>query len=176
MLIVGENLRQLIIQENICDEQCYDTSCISLSLGDSVVRLRPTEKHTVLDYGTTIPEECIIKELIGSQGLQVRPHESVIASSHETIHIPLGYFGLLQTKGSLARLFISLHFSDGQIDPGYNGKITFEMFNGSEFTIRINRRQLVGNLFIFKTSTDNTPEYKGRYQNSTEPSIFVPNV
>lgn len=172
MLIVGENLRGLLIQEEICDEQCFDNTCISLSLGPQVIRLEPTDNTNILDYGDDIPKECITYENISENGLILHPYTSIIASSYETIHIPVGYFGLLQTKGSLARMMVSLHFSDGQIDPGFNGKVTFEIMNCSNFSIRIRKRQPVGNLYVFKTSTNDACAYQGRYQNATGPTIF----
>lgn len=172
MLIVGENLRGLIIQELICDQQCYDNTCISLSLGSQVIWLNPNENYNILDYGDNIPQECVKKSHINDSGLVIPPHKSVIASSFENITMPLGYFGLLQTKGSLARMMVSLHFSDGQIDPGFTGKVTFEIMNNSDFSIRIRKRQVVGNLYIFKTSTNDMVSYHGRYQNADGPTIF----
>lgn len=172
MLIVGENLRGLIIQENICDEQCFDDTCISLSLGSQVVRLTPSDNYSILDYGDDIPNECIIRENISESGFILPPHKSIIASSYETVNIPVGYFGFLQTKGSLARMMVSLHFSDGQIDPGFVGKVTFEIMNASDFSIRIKKRYAVGNLYIFKTSTDEMSPYHGRYQNADGPTVF----
>lgn len=172
MLIVGENLRGLIIQERICDEQCFDNTCISLSLGSQVISLIPNDNYKVLDYGDEIPKECIVQDNISESGLIIPPHKSVITSSFETINIPVGYFGLLQTKGSLARMMVSLHFSDGQIDSGFVGKVTFEIMNASEFSIRIRKRQAIGNLYLFKTSTNEIVPYNGRYQNATGPTIF----
>lgn len=172
MLIVGENLRGLILQDEICDEQCFDNTCISLSLGPQVVWLKPNDKYNILDYGDNIPNECIIRENISESGLVLPPHKSIIASSFETISMPVGFFGLLQTKGSLARMMMSLHFSDGQVDPGFKGQITFEIMNGSDFSIRLRKKQAVGNLYIFKTSTDEIIPYHGRYQNAVGPTIF----
>lgn len=172
MIIVGENLRSLIVQEKICEEQCFDNSCISLSLGPEVIWLTPNDNYKILNYGENIPKSCIMRENINNKGLVIPPHKAVIASSFESINIPIGYFGLLQTKGSLARMLVSLHCSDGQIDPGYSGKITFEIVNASDFSIRINKKQPVGNLYIFKASTDVTQPYRGRYFNATGPTIF----
>ena len=172
MLIVGENLRGLIIQDRICDEQCFDNTCIALSLGPQIIKLEPTETYKTLDYGDEIPAECVRCENVSENGLVLPPRKAILASSYETIHIPVGYFGLLQTKGSLARMMVSLHFSDGQIDPGFNGKVTFEIINCSDFSIRIRKRQLVGNLYIFKTSTNDASAYQGKYQNATGPTIF----
>ena len=88
--------------------------------------------------------------------------------------MPQGYMGLLQTKGSLARLCVSLHFSDGQIDPGFRGKITFEIFNASDFKIRIRKFQAVGNLYVLKTTTKKHKPYSGKYAGANGPTIQLP--
>lgn len=88
--------------------------------------------------------------------------------------MPAGYFGLLQTKGSLARLFVSLTCTDGQVEPGYKGKITFEVCNHSLFNINIKPKQKVGQLFIFKTSTKDVKLYNGKYQDAQGPTFQKP--
>lgn len=173
MLIVGDNLKYLIEQMGIVENNDrYDMTSISLSLGSTIIKLIPTSKIDTLVYGHTIPEECIKKESILDDGLIIPPHSSLLACSNEIIKMPLGYFGLLQTKGSLARMLISLHFSDGQVDPGFKGAVTFEIMNASDFNIKIRKRELVGNLYIFKASTNNTQPYNGRYANSENPTFF----
>lgn len=173
MLIVGENLEGLIRQKEICNVNCFDGSCISLSLGTEVLWLQPTDKIKEIRYGQIIPEECIKREeLEDNIGLILPPHKAVIASSNEVINMPIGYFGLFQTKSSLARLLVSIHFSDGQIESGFKGKINFEIMNASDLSIRIEKKQIVGNLYIFKASTNNCSAYSGRYQNSCGPQTF----
>ena len=89
-----------------------------------------------------------------------------------TIFIGISVKHLLQTKGSLARLFVSINSADGQIDPGYEGKITFEIYNASDFKINIKPGQAVGNLYLFKTSTA-VPPYEGRYANAKIPTHTI---
>lgn len=172
MLIVGNDLKELIIKNNICNEKNYDITSISMDLGDEIVKLIPNKKITELVYGEDIPEECIMREKISEEGIIIKPKSSIIACSQLQINMPLGYFGLLQTKGSLARMMISIHFCDGQIDSGFKGKVTYEIFNGSDFSVRLFKNQLVGNLYIFKTSTNKVKPYNGRYKNADSPTIY----
>lgn len=172
MLIVGENLHSLIKQEHICNEKNFDNTCISLSLGTQAIWLKPSENCDTLVYGDDIPEECIVKDSISEKGIIIPPHSAVIAASCERINMPIGYFGLVQTKGSLARMMVSVHFSDGQLDPGFNGNVTFEIMNGSDFSIQLRKRQIIANLYVFKTSTYAMTGYNGRYQNADGPTIF----
>jgi deoxycytidine triphosphate deaminase len=177
MIIVGTSLEQLALQFEIVDRpNCFDNTCLSLSLGNDVIWLNPCDGMNTLVYGESIPDVCIRRETLDEQGLLLPPHSAVLASSWEVVKMPPGYMGFLQTKGSLARLMVSVHFSDGQIDSGFDGKITFEIFNGSEFNIRIHKRQKVANLYILKTSTLDYKMYAGRYNNADGPTIQIEEV
>lgn len=174
MIVVGENLFQLMRQYNMVDhDDCYDETCIKLSLGKTCIQLCPNGSD-ILTYGETLPESCIKQYELGDDGLIIEPKTAVLASSAEVVHMPQGYMGLLQTKGSLARLCVSLHFSDGQIDPGFSGKITFEIFNASDFRIRIRKFQPVGNLYVLKTTTKRHKPYSGKYAKADGPTIQLP--
>lgn len=177
MIVVGKNLQQLMEQHNMVDRpDCYDETCIKMSLGSTCIRLKPSRGCNMLVYGEALPENCIERFELTDEGLLLGPKSAVLASSAETVCMPEGYMGLLQTKGSLARLCVSIHFSDGQIDPGFQGKVTFEMFNASDFCIRIRKFQVVGNLYVFKTSTSRHKMYNGKYAHAEGPTIQMPSV
>jgi dCTP deaminase len=176
MLIVGDNLKELMSQYKIVTPQnsSYDTNCICLSLDKSIISITPPEEeeNSIITYGSEIPKNWINEKVLDYEhGLILDPKMSVLACSFEKINIPSGYFGLLQTKGSLARLFVSINCSDGQVESGFNGKITFEMCNFSDFRIRLRPGDRVGSLFIFKTSSKNVNSYQGRYNLSDKPTI-----
>lgn len=175
MVIIGENLIQLMEQHKMVDRpNCFDETCIQLSLGDTYISLCPDSDNEILTYGEPIPEKYISRDKINEDGLVLSPKTAVLAASAESVFMPEGYMGLLQTKGSLARLFVSLHFSDGQIDPGFRGKVTFEIFNASDFKVRLRRLQPVGNLYVFKTSTKKHKLYCGKYAEANGPTIQLP--
>lgn len=173
MLIVGQNLKELITKYNILNNSNrYDNTCITLTLGDQIKRYEIPEGTKII-YGVDNLEEYTKEEPINRRdGYTLKPNECILACSNEKIRMPNFCFGFLQTKGSLARLFISLNCTDGQVDPGYVGKITFEICNLSNFEITIKPQQEVGNLYIFKTSTQTTG-YSGKYQNAEQPTISV---
>ncbi|XBA03218.1 hypothetical protein A6C57_25980 [Fibrella sp. ES10-3-2-2] len=177
MIIVGDNLRDLISQHNIIDNPStgFDDTSISLTLDSCIIRVVPDNENDIITYGSNIPRKWIQEETIDlNEGVILDPKHSVLACSSEIVRIPMGYFGLLQTKGSLARLFVSLHCSDSQIEPGYSGKITFEICNFSNIKVRILPRQKVGDLFLLKASTKHVMPYNGKYQNADKPTIQLP--
>ena len=174
MIIVGDNLQQLIVQHRIVEtEKSFDNSSITLRLGRERKQIIPLENEMVIS-GTTIPDKWVKKDKIPDKGIVLKPKECILACSKEKISMPLGYLGFLQTKGSLARLFVTVHCCDGQIDPGYTGQITFEICNLSNFSIKLFYRQEIAQLFIFKVSTKNVKQYDGRYKGSTAPTISRP--
>ncbi|MDM5307694.1 dCTP deaminase [Peribacillus frigoritolerans] len=173
MLIVGDNLKYLMKQHDIIDNpNNFDHTSIALGLGKTIIHMEPADNsnETIIYYGEDIPENYYRTEQLNDRGINIPPKSCILACSNETVKIPNGYFGLLQTKGSLARLFVSLTCTDGQIEPGFNGNITFEICNHSNFYVNLKPKQLVGQLFLFKTSTKQIELYNGKYQNAIGPT------
>lgn len=149
MLIVGDNLKELIKKYNILNnEKRYDKTCLTLTLSEKIVKYNVPEDCKII-YGEESLKKYAQSDTIDYRnGYVLKPHECILACSNEKIKMPNFCFGILQTKGSLARLFISLNCTDAQIDPGYEGKITFEICNLSNFDIVLKRNKEV-EIYIF---------------------------
>jgi deoxycytidine triphosphate deaminase len=85
--------------------------------------------------------------------------------------MPNGFFGLIQTKGTLARLFVSATCNDGQVEPGYKGKLTLELMNFSNYQVDLPIGCEVAQLFIFQCSGETVNPYAGKYQAATGPTL-----
>jgi dCTP deaminase len=81
--------------------------------------------------------------------------------------------GFIQTKGSLARHFVQVHCSDGQIAPGYHGRITFEVCNLGPLAVRLKEKAQVAQLFLVKMSTREVQPYSGRYRGADRPTRYI---
>ena len=172
-MIVDSNLKALIEKYNIIDPSNFDSSCINLSL-DKRIRKYMVPEDAVITYESELLEQYIKDiDINNEEGYTLQPGECVLACSKEVVQMPDFCFGLLQTKGSLARLFVFTNCADGQIDPGYHGKITFELYNASNFKVKLLPGQYVSNLYLFKTSM-RSQGYQGRYQNANAPTFCKP--
>lgn len=100
------------------------------------------------------------------------PNGKVLACSQEEVSMPHSMMGFVQTKGSIARGFLFAHICDGQIDPGYKGKITLELLNSSDFYYKLVPGMPIASLFFFNTD-ESIDDYDGRYQNSMNPTAMV---
>jgi dCTP deaminase len=122
----------------------------------------------------TPPYELQTKtESISSNGFYILPPGGkVLSCSEESLNMPLDKMGFIQTKGSIARGFLMAHPCDGQIDPGYSGKVTFEIINLSDFYYRLLPGMAFASLFLMNLSSplSENQAYNGRYQNSGAPT------
>lgn len=168
MIVVSENLKGLIEQTALVPLTSLDEFSITLTLSKHIVRLEIPSGQEII-YGAKVPAEYIKEEEI-NDGVILSPQQAVLACSNELVKMPKGYMGLLQTKGSLARLFISVHCSDGQVEPGFEGRVTFEICNMGNATVKILNGAPIAQMFIFKTSS-NKKAYDGKYSHSQKPTI-----
>ena len=172
MLVVGRNLRDLVTTMELSPPERFDENSIQLTLDDVV--LVPRKLDRPIAYEVDHVDDFFEESKIGVEGLLLKSGQCALACSQEVVRMPLGYFGFIQTKGSLARLFCSLHMCDPQIEPGYEGKITFELANHSPFDIVLRNAARVGQLFVFRCSTSNSTPYSGRYNGAAKPTIYRP--
>lgn len=170
MIIIGDNLKGLIEQFNICSISLYDVFSINIELDDIYYTQNKTDKVIIYEGsdGSEFYEE---KKMIDGK-LELKQNSGILACSIDNFSIPLGYIGFIQTKGSLARWFVTAHHCDGQVEPGFNGKITLEIYNHSENKVELKYKAKVAQLFIYKCSTNNVEySYKGKYNGYAKPTL-----
>lgn len=170
MVIIGNSLKQLIKQFNIVDnEDSYDVFSITLTLCKDIKKYHFDNNESVT-YEESLSNEHVVEEEI-IEKYELKAHSCILACSKEVVCIPAGYIGFIQTKGSLARLFISAHCSDGQIEAGFKGRITFELCNMGNLNVKFMEGAPIAQLFLFKT-TSKLPLYNGKYTDSNKPTHY----
>lgn len=173
MLIIDENLKQLMSANEICDIALYDQFSISIKLGESFYEPKRNVKKVIYNVEPK-PTELFSEKKVIDDKLILEPGGSVIACSKDLYKIPLKYFGLVQTKGTLARLFIQATCNDGQVEPGFEGYITLEITNLSPWMVEIPKSSKIAQLFIYQCSTSVSEGYSGRYAVSSKNGPTLP--
>lgn len=173
-MIVGENLTSLVRQYSICAAVDVDDFSISIKLGDQY--FEPTREGETIIYGVPgqNPEGYFCEEKSIRDRLVLQPGERVISCSAGRINMPKGYFGLLQTKGTLARLFVQATCNDGQVEPGFEGYVTLELVNLSPWRVEFPRLSEIGQLYVFKCSSVVDRGYQGRYAERAKTGPTLP--
>lgn len=173
MIVVGENLKGLIRRARMCNEDAFDEYSITLKL-DEIIFEPIKEIGKPIRYGTHSVEDYYKEKKLKAGDLTLKPGDCVLACSNQEIKMPLGYIGFVQTKGTLARMFVSAHCADSQIEPGFEGKVTLELINNSPFEIIIPVGSAIAQIYITRCSTDNCKPYSGKYKNCQKPTLPLP--
>ena len=99
---------------------------------------RATERSVGLDFYS--PKDYIIA-----------PHSQFLIPTQIKLQIPLGYYGRLASKSSLAVLH-QLHVGAGVIDPDYTGEIMVLMINAAPRVYSIKKGDPIAQLILEKVS------------------------
>ncbi len=171
MIITKRRLRELVVEGAIRNRHrqvIVDTSSICLHLDNMFTQYDP--------YGGepfTPPRDmpATTRTIGREEHIVLPPGGRLLACTEEEVSIPLDKFGFVQTKGSIARGFLFVHVGDGQIDPGYRGKITLELYNASAFYYKLVAGMPIASLFVMQTD-EAVDGYDGRYQNAGAPTAM----
>lgn len=174
MLIVGENLKQLCLQNTICEENLIEEFSLGINLGRTYYVPKVADEEVIFGRGAKRLDYLFEEKKEIHENLIIESGEQVLAASEDIFKIPQGYFGMVQTKGTLARLFVMATCNDGQVEPGFDGHITLEIVNLSPWKIAIPFRENIAQLFLFKCSTAATQVYNGRYANDSKHGPTLP--
>lgn len=174
MVVIDKNLEQLTEQYGICDKSLVDDFSLRIKIGSRIYRTDATRHQRVL-YGLTQDTKILFKECeTVKQNITLLPGDSVLACSQHVYKMPFDYMGLVQTKGTLARLFVQVTCNDGQVEPGFEGYITLELINLSPWTIDLPISSEVAQLYLMKCSSLTTKPYNGRYAEEAKKGPTLP--
>ncbi len=163
MIVIEKGLEQLSEQYSICERVLVDEYSLKIQLGESYYVPQLQGEHVV--YGAhPVPENIFsYKKNAAKQSLVLAPGGQAIACSKHIYKIPVDYLGIVQTKGTLARLFVQATCNDGQVEPGFHGYITLEFVNLSPWAVEIPVGSEVAQLYLMKCSSPAQKAYSGRY-------------
>ena len=115
-------------------------------------------------YDCTLADSWIKNdELMSADQMIIYPSEFILASTAETVKLPLNISAYVEGKSSIGRIGLSIQ-NAGFVDPGFNGQITLELYNASKRAIFLRSGEFICQL-VFHTVGDCTSGYAGHYQN-----------
>lgn len=173
MLIVGRGLLELA-QSNVITSEAtgIEDFSICLHLGSTIRRYRA--EATPLSVSQNVRDTDIESFEINHEPLILAHGEGVLACTAETVSMPPGYMGIIQTKGTIARFLLQATCSDGQVEPGFKGRVTLELVNFNPRPLSLSAMTPICQMFIFKTQPKAPEIYQGRYQGATGPTLPRP--
>lgn len=102
------------------------------------------------------------------ESITITPGQFLLGHSMEYVKLPDYISGNLEGRSSFARLGIEIHMTAGYIDPGFEGVITFEIYNAGPTTVKLYPGMRIGQIRFEKNeepqetySQKHTVKYKG---------------
>lgn len=156
--ILKYNKKGLLIEGKLKKEQIQPNS-IDLTLANTWAKMIPNSTNDngkIIDprYKVKYKKFTFKKEVdedeIEREYFILRPKEFVLMASNEVLNIPNGVIAFVQGRSSIARLAIQTEQA-GLIDSGFNGTITFEVFNQSDHAIKLYKDMRIAQVYFFKS-------------------------
>lgn len=92
------------------------------------------------------------KTLKEGERLYIHPGELVLGCLEEVIDIPDDMVGWLDGRSSLARLGLFTHVTANRIDPGFQGQVVLEFYNGGKIPLALKPGMKIGAVSFEKLS------------------------
>lgn len=112
-----------------------------------------------------------MSEKVIEYSYDLEPSEFILASSVETFNLPTDMAAFYCLNSSLGRSALE-HMAAGFIDPGFQGKLTLELFNVSRFHhLRIKPGMKIGQITFHKVKPvpmEQSYRVRGQYNGQTE--------
>lgn len=119
-------------------------------------------------YPTRVPAQTFEQH-------RLYPGDFVLGSTLEWVELPPALAGFVVGKSTLARDGLQVEAA-GLVDPGWHGRLTFEIYNMSRNTIILRPGMPIGQIYFLSMMTNRPmhlygdPELRSHYQDSVGPS------
>ena len=174
----------------------YNDLCILVEMG---VINAPVENINGTSIDVTLDKFVCVEDLSGGmskvnlskrEGIKLKkpidisdlgymmPNSVLLASTFETLNLPLWLSAEYSLKSSIGRNFLG-HELSGWCDPGFNGKVTLELKNNTQFhKLILTEGMKIGQIKFFKhppVPIDKSYAVRGQYngQDKVQPSKGV---
>jgi dCTP deaminase len=119
-------------------EQQLGSTSLDIRLGTSFEVFLPAYRHTSGDdFGSFESYDSRRIDLDYLEHVVLLPGQFMLAHSFEYLKFPDWVAADLDGRSSYARLGLEIHMTAGMIDPGFEGVVTFELFNSGPNPIQL---------------------------------------
>lgn len=161
MIISDKTLKKMIgtgeIQVTPLTENQIQPASIDVRLGSHFLKI---DEHFM--DAITLDSEIHYNE-IDADEIVIPAHSFMLATTQEYIKIPDNVTAFVEGRSSIGRIGLFIQ-NAGWVDPGFEGKITLELYNANILPIRLKAGKRICQLvFAFMDEKADNP-YRGKYQ------------
>lgn len=167
MILSDHTIREYIECGFLCDtsRECnshvldnIQPASLDITLDRSFRRIQ-NSKSFILN----VENEIEYQEDIVDNFFIIEPKQFVLASTVEYINLPNFITAFVEGRSSIGRIGLFIQ-NAGWVDPGFEGQITLELFNASDYKIMLKPNMRIGQLVFAKMDKSADTPYDGKYQ------------
>ena len=149
------NSKELIIDP--VTEGAIQSASIDCHLGNHFLTVEDKEMHLIaLDAPIKYRE-------IEADSVIIPPHSFLLATTKEYIKLPANISAFAEGRSSIGRIGLFIQ-NAGWIDPGFEGRITLELYNANSLPIKLDAGRRICQLVFCSMDRPAQNPYKGKYQ------------
>lgn len=157
-LVQNENL-----VENLSERELNNPEGTGLDLSVGIIsKFVKSTSYLGIDQRSTLNTEIIATlEKDGNRQIILSPQEYILVTTNEIINMPNSLVGIIRPRGTLFRSGIALY--TGQVNPGYDGNLTFGMHNCSPFDFTFELGSRIAHI-LFLEINGKSVGYRGQWK------------
>ncbi|MCC7429846.1 dCTP deaminase [bacterium] len=165
MIISDVTLKEMIKSGEISltplDEKQIQPASIDVKLGNHFLKIDENFMDVI-----SLDDEIHYKSILADE-IVIPAHSFMLATTQEYIKIPDNVTAFVEGRSSIGRIGLFIQ-NAGWVDPGFEGKITLELYNANILPIRLKAGKRICQLvFAFMDKNAENP-YRGKYQGQNE--------
>lgn len=150
------------MQDIPCElDDSIQPASFDIKIGKSFTVVSNVTNNGIIEFDTPIEYKTM-----ECDSYLLLPKQFVLATTNEYFMLPDNITAFVEGRSSIGRLGLFIQ-NAGWVDPGFEGQITLELFNASNFAINIKSGTRVGQLVFAKMDHSAEKPYIGKYQGQT---------
>lgn len=165
MILSDTSLKEMLAEKSLVVEPLTDESIqpasIDCRLGTHFLLIEDFNMQTI-----TLDSEIQYREYEGDS-ITLPPHSFLLATTMEYVKLPNHLTAFVEGRSSIGRMGLFIQ-NAGWVDPGFEGRITLELYNANSLPIRLEAGRRICQLVFCKMDQETLNPYRGKYQGQTQ--------
>ena len=165
MILSDVSLREMLADQSLVVEpttaDSIQPASIDCRLGTHFLLIEDFNMQSI-----SMDTEIKYREFEGDK-ITLPPHSFLLATTMEYVKLPNNLTAFVEGRSSIGRMGLFIQ-NAGWVDPGFEGRITLELFNANSLPIQLEAGRRICQLVFCKMDQPTLNPYRGKYQGQTK--------
>ncbi len=161
MILSDSTLKEMLAADTLgiepLAEHSIQPASVDCRLGRHFLVIEANTMHVL-----SLDEEIEYREFEGDS-ITLPPHSFLLATTLEYVRLPDNLTAFVEGRSSIGRMGLFIQ-NAGWVDPGFEGRITLELYNANSLPIRLEAGRRICQLVFCRMDRSTPNPYRGKYQ------------